>query len=93
MQQEPTFNFGLTKIFFLYLPHTQSAAKNQKLSKSGVKRLNFFYIFLISKSHTQMDTQMGLVCAKNASKKFSRLVYRTSGVIFFIDYCTAIRDT
>ena len=68
MQQQPTFNFGLTKNFF-YLPHTQYAAKNQKLSKSGVKRLNFYFIFLISKSHTQM----GLVCAKNASKKFSRL--------------------
>jgi hypothetical protein len=27
------------------------------------------------------------------SKKIARLLYRTSGVIFFIDYCTAIRDT
>ncbi len=26
-------------------------------------------------------------------KEVQRLVYRTSGVIFFIDYCTAIRDT
>jgi hypothetical protein len=25
--------------------------------------------------------------------KFNCQVYRTSGVIFFIDYCTAIRDT
>jgi hypothetical protein len=27
------------------------------------------------------------------TKEEERVMYRTSGVIFFIDYCTAIRDT
>jgi hypothetical protein len=69
MQQQSTFNFGLTKIFFFDLPHTQYAAKNQKQSKSGVKckKKNFFGF--VPKS----PTQMGSLSAKNASKKFSRL--------------------
>jgi hypothetical protein len=30
--------------------------------------------------------------AYNLGKRY-KLMYRTSGVIFFIDYCTAVRDT
>ncbi len=41
--------------------------KNYRIKGSNAQK--FFFIFLFSKSHTHM----GLVCAKNASKKFSRL--------------------
>ncbi len=34
-----------------------------------------------------------LAVSRHTPRKFILLVYRTSGVIFFIDYCTAIRDT
>jgi hypothetical protein len=69
MQQLPTFNFGLTKnFFFIYRTLSmRQKTKNYRIRGSNAQK-NFFFI-LFSKSHTHM----GLVCAKNASEKFSRL--------------------
>jgi hypothetical protein len=68
MQQLPTFNFGLTKnFFFIYRTLSmRQKTKNYRIRGSNAQK-NIFILF--SKSHTHM----GLVCAKNASEKFSRL--------------------
>jgi hypothetical protein len=49
MQQQPTFNFGLAKIFF-YLPHTQYAAKTKNYRNQGSNAKKFL-VFLKFPSH------------------------------------------
>jgi hypothetical protein len=62
------FNFGLTKIFFgIYRTLSmRQKTKNDRNQGSNAKK---FFFFFVPKS----PTQMGLLSAKNASKKFSRL--------------------
>jgi len=69
MQQLPTFNFGLTKNFFFIYRTLSMRQKTKNYRIRGSNAQKIFFIILFSKSHTHM----GLVCAKNASEKFSRL--------------------
>jgi hypothetical protein len=75
MQQQPTFNFGLTNNFF-YLLHTQYAAKNQKLSKSGVKRKKKIFKF-----YFQVTYPDGFGLCKKREQKILTLGHLTQKVI------------
>jgi hypothetical protein len=68
MQQQSTFNFGLTKFFF-WIYRTLSMrqkTKNNRNQGSNAKKKFFLILFPSSLSP-------GSLSAKNASKKFSRL--------------------
>ncbi len=70
MQQQSTFNFGLTKIFFGFTAHSVCGKKPKTIEiEIRGQMLNFFLFCFVPKS----PTQMGSLSAKNASKKFSRL--------------------
>jgi hypothetical protein len=68
MQQQSTFIFGLTKIFFL-IYRTLSMRQKTKNDRNQGQMLKKKFFCLLPKS----STQMGSLSAKNASKKFSRL--------------------
>jgi hypothetical protein len=68
MQQQSTFNFGVTKNFFLIYRTLSMRQKNKNDQNQGSNATKNFFGF-VPKSHTQM----GSLCAKNASKKFSHL--------------------
>jgi hypothetical protein len=78
MQQLPTFNFGLTKKFFFNYCTLSMRQKTKNYQIKGPNAKKMFKFFLFSKSHTQM----GLVYAKNASKKFSRLGTFKMGIMY-----------
>ncbi len=62
---------------FILKKHNESIS-NAHISEKHI--LNFFW---------QFDISHFFYCFFNAYD----IMYRTSGVIFFIDYCTALRDT
>jgi hypothetical protein len=68
MQQQPTFNFGLTKYFFL-IYRTLSMRQKTKNDRNQGPNAKKKFFGLVPKS----PTQMGSLSAKNATKKFSRL--------------------
>jgi hypothetical protein len=47
MQQLPIFNFGLTKIFFLFTPHSVCGKKPKTIELRGQTQ-NFYFILLFS---------------------------------------------
>jgi hypothetical protein len=84
MQQQTTFNFGLTKIFYFIYRTLSMRQKTKNYRIKGSNAGKKFFIFLFSKSRTHM----GLVCAKNASKKFSRL--GTFNVVISLKHITSV---
>jgi hypothetical protein len=46
MQQQPTFNFGLTKIFFLFTAHSVCGKKPKTIELRGHTLKIFFYFFI-----------------------------------------------
>jgi hypothetical protein len=46
MQQQPTFNFGLTKIFFFFTAHSVCGKKPKTIELRGQTLKNFFYFFI-----------------------------------------------
>ncbi len=61
---------------------------------SYVKILRFYKkIFLIGSLFGEVRFFRVVLGLRRMKKNFEVGLYRTSGVIFFIDYCTAIRDT
>ena len=50
MQQQPTFNFGLTKIFFLFTAHSVCGKKPKTIEIRG-QTLKFLFLFFLFPSH------------------------------------------
>ncbi len=65
MQQQSTFNFGLTKIFFLIYRtlSMRQKTKNDQNQGSNAKKILFFVVFV-----PKSPTQMGLLSAKMRAK-------------------------
>ena len=82
----PTFNFGLASNFFLVYRTLSMRQKTQNHRKQGSFDKKFDFFSQDPKSHTQV----GSLCAKNVSEKFSRLGTFKVLRSFYLSVCSVL---